>query len=163
MDAHLAGLLRTAAVGDPHDADRLAVALLRAGQLSFLDFLTPPETRYGNWGGPTFAGRYRLSIQAGYGKYSAPRQDGLAAADYSEWELAIVDLQAPEGQRFLVTVLDTPPFNTMPGRQHWEGEREVGPYVPVAVVQEIFSWMVRTFGAPSRPEPTPPEEEEAPE
>lgn len=144
MDRTLRTLSRAHAANpaDTATADRLAVALLRAGRLHFVDFITAPSEPFGRWGGIRFDG-YRLSIQAGYGQYSEPRRDGLAAAEYSEWELAIV---SPTG---LVAVRELPgTFGGMPYADHWEGERVVGPYVPSEGVQEIFGFMVRTFGAP---------------
>lgn len=136
--------LSRAYAANPSDAElasRFAVALVRAGRLPFADFITAPTQPWGNWGAVDF-GPVRLSIQAGYGKYSAPRRDGLAAADYSEWELAIV------GETGLIAVLDSTQLAGMPYASHWEGERVVGPYVPTEGVQAIFDFMVRTYGAP---------------
>ena len=136
--------------GDEQAANALGVALVRAGRgPAFAEFLTLPDSPHGNWGGPRFGpeGRYRLSIQAGSGKYSDPRRGGLDAADYSEWELALVDYQARE----LVTVPEHPVFGNMPHADHWEGERQVGPYVPAHGVQAIFDWLTLQFGRPLHP------------
>lgn len=148
MDTLIRSLSRDVAMtGDPILADKLAVAMVRAGRApAFVDYITPPATRWGIWGGPVFgsAGAVRLSIQAGDGKYSEPRRNGLTAAEYSEWELAIVSKDG------LLSILSDPFYATMPGREHWECERNVGPYVPVATVQAIFEWMILAHGAPRR-------------
>ena len=160
-DSRIQRLARSVAAnpGDVETADRLACALVRSGQgPKFVDYLSPPggedafslgQGAYGRWDGPRFGpeGRFRLSIKAGSFQYSAPRQSVLAATDYQEWEVAIVDYSGGG----LVSIPGNPDYAGMPYREHWDGEDCVGPYVPALGVQAIFDWMTLNHGRPQHP------------
>lgn len=137
-DKRLRELERAAASGDEDAEDALAAYRLRIGQLPFLQYMERIRTpavrqfhliRFGSSPGA------HISVQAGGGAYSTPRMQILPADQYSDFEVSVSPL-----------IYTRPSFPH--AREFYGGEEDIATYMPASQVQDIFAWMVRTFGAP---------------
>lgn len=94
--------------------------------------------------GPNFRAIYfgpgkdvALSIQAGRGHYSRPREDRPSPHDYTEWEVGFFEAgeerfdDAPDVRRF-----------------RSEGDPGLAANVPTEDVQELVDWLMRRVGTP---------------
>jgi len=83
--------------------------------------------KYGHWSSIEVNG-IRMSIQAGDGKYSCPREDFLNVSQYTEWEVAFINKEGDFCEPFPVEIV----------LGHGFLSDQVLPYVEVENVQKMY-------------------------